>query len=216
MDAKTALKRLASRATTAFEEAGAARKRLSHALTFQGANFNDLMDAVLVAEGKAKPWMDLMKRVDRHGVREGLAKQRSESLEALLHYGFSMSTSMITNTARLADQDGLRRFLDATDTIEIEEGAEPTDAASLELEPAVIDGLGTAVAQQAQALAAIRGNGVKLHESGEVTVEEGGKPRRAVIEFAISKGWARLADSVPAGEARPVLLTVLGEAILAR
>lgn len=122
MDASTALKHLVTRADRIFEEAGATRANLADALAIQGAQFDHLMDAVLVAEGKAKPWMHLMKRVDRHGVREGLAKQREECMEALLTYGFSMSTSLITNAARFAEQDGLRRFLDATDTIEIEEG----------------------------------------------------------------------------------------------
>jgi hypothetical protein len=216
MDAKTALQCLASRATAAFDQAATARKSLDDALAFQGAQFDHLVDAVLVAEGKAKPWADLMKRIERHGVREGLAKQRAAALETVLHYGFSMSTSLVTNAARMADQDGLRRFLDDTDTIDIDEEPEATDAASLELEPTVIDGLGTTVAQQELVLAMIRGNGVKLHESGEVTVEDGSKPRRLMVEFAISKGWARLADSTAASEARPVVLTVLGEAILAR
>lgn len=129
MDARTALKRLTSRATYAFDEAATARKRLTDALAFQGAQLDLPMDAVLVAEGNAKPWADLMKRIERHGVREGLAKQRAEALEALLQYGHSMSTSLVTNASRLADQDGLRRFLDGTDRFDIDEDPAPSEAA---------------------------------------------------------------------------------------
>ncbi|WP_434593324.1 hypothetical protein [Streptomyces sp. A5-4] len=125
MDAKIALKRLTTRATSAFEEASSARKSLTEALTAQGAYLDGRIDAVLVAEGKAKPWVELLKRIDRHGVREGLAKQRAESTEVLLQCGFSMSTSPVSNAARMADQDGLRRFLNATDTIEIDADETP-------------------------------------------------------------------------------------------
>ncbi|THA54263.1 hypothetical protein [Streptomyces sp. A1136] len=214
MDAKIALKRLTNRATSTFEEAGAARKRLTDALAFQGAQLDGLMDAVLVAEGKAKPWMQLLNRIDRHGVREGLAKQREECLELLLHYGLSMSTSMVRNASQLAEQDGLRRFLDATDTIEIDEDAAPTETPAPELEPAVIGGLRTAVRQQVQVLEAIRGNGVKVHAAGKVTVEDGSAPRLVMVEFAISKGWAQMSNTGPASEGQPVTLTPAGEAIL--
>ncbi|MBT2453282.1 hypothetical protein [Streptomyces sp. ISL-86] len=214
MDAKLALKRLTNRANSTFEEAGGARQRLSNALTFQGAQLEGLIDSVLVAEGKAKPWVQLLKRIDRLGVREGLVKQRQECLELLLQYGLSMSTSMVTNAARLAEQDGLRRFLDATDTIEIDEDEAPVEAAVPELEPAVIDGLGATIRQQVQVLEAIRGNGVKLHEAGKVTVEDGSVPRRALVEFAISKGWARVDGTRPASEGQLVGLTPVGAAIL--
>ncbi|MFJ7592514.1 hypothetical protein ACIQZO_35115 [Streptomyces sp. NPDC097617] len=215
MDAKIALSRLTRRANSTFEEAGAARQRLADALTFQGAQLDGLMDAVLVAEGKAKPWMQLLNRIDRLGVREGLAKQREECLEVLLHYGLSMSTSMIRNASQLAEQDGLRRFLDATDTIEIDEDETPAEAAVPEMEPVVIDGLGTTVRQQVQTLEAIRGNGVKVHAAGKVTVEDGSTPRLAMVEFTISKGWAQMDSTGPASEGQPVTLTPAGEAILA-
>ncbi|KPI33306.1 hypothetical protein OV450_1394 [Actinobacteria bacterium OV450] len=145
MDTTTALHRLTNRANKAFDEDRTARARLADALTVDGAQLDGLMDAVLVTAGKAKPWHDLMKRIERHGVREGLAKQRQEATEALLTYGFSMSTSLISNAERLAGQEGLRRFLGATDSFEIEdapkaaETSAPSKAPTRESEEPVLD-----------------------------------------------------------------------------
>lgn len=130
MDIITATKRLARLTECAVREDRDARKRLADALAIDGAQLAGLMDAALVTAANAKPWADLAKRIERHGVRDGLAKMREEAMEALLQYGFSMSTSLVTNAARMAEQDGLRRFLNRTETIEIDAEESPAPAES--------------------------------------------------------------------------------------
>ncbi|WP_326814025.1 hypothetical protein [Streptomyces sp. NBC_01763] len=215
MDASTAHKHLITRADRVFEEAAATRANLTDALAIQGAQFDHLMDAVLVAEGKAKPWMHLMKRIDRHGVREGLAKQREECMEALLMYGFSMSTSLVTNAARFAEQDGLRRFLDATDTMEIEGApAEETPAPTVVTVPQV-------TAEQKHGLYLIRDTFVKRQG---FTAREGWKYVTSVDDarldtklgdFLIGHGWAEVDTEATLTEGQPVTLTATGRHILA-
>ncbi|MEU0181451.1 hypothetical protein ABZ312_09705 [Streptomyces sp. NPDC006207] len=126
MDATTALTKLTARANGAFAKAESARKALTDALTIPGSPVDGLMDAVLAADGQAKPWRELMVRIERHGVRDGLDRQRAEALEALLHYGFSMSTGQVTNAARHHEDMGLRRFINVTDGMDIEAGAPAT------------------------------------------------------------------------------------------
>ncbi|WP_371799028.1 DUF1664 domain-containing protein [Streptomyces sp. NBC_01707] len=213
MDASTALKHLITRADRVFEEAAATRASLTDALAIQGAQFDHLMDAVLVAEGKAKPWMHLMKRIDRHGVRAGLAKQREECMEALLMYGFSMSTSLVTNAARFAEQDGLRRFLDATDTLEIEEeSAEPA--------PTVV-AIPETTQEQRNALRTIRDTfvkrqGFKAREGWKyVTSVDGARLDTELGDFLIGHGWAQVDTEATLTEGQPVSLTATGRHILA-
>ncbi|WP_327421775.1 hypothetical protein OG763_14645 [Streptomyces sp. NBC_01230] len=213
MDASTALKHLTTRANHVFEEAAATRKRLTDALMVQGAPLDHLMDAVLVAEGKAKPWMHLMKRIDRHGVRDGLAKQLEECAEALLIYGFSMSTSLVTNAARFAEQEGLRRFLDAAGTLEIEE--EPAEPA-----PTVVAIPGT-TQEQRNALRTIRDvfvkrQGFQAREGWKyVTSVDGVRLDTELGDFLIGHGWAVVDTEATLTEGQSVSLTATGRHILA-
>ncbi|MEV6565894.1 hypothetical protein [Streptomyces kronopolitis] len=124
MDATTALSRLTHRAETAFANDDKARATLADSLGKASAlQLTWQMEEALTASAIAKPWRDLAKRIERHGVREGLAKQKAEALEVLLQYGMTASTSQIRNVAQLAEQEGLRRFLNTVDTIEIDEDA---------------------------------------------------------------------------------------------
>ncbi|MFF2612336.1 hypothetical protein [Kitasatospora sp. NPDC058046] len=120
MNATTAADGLAILGARAFTTAADARARLNGALGAHGAYLPGLMDEVLTAEAKAKPWVAMSKRAERLGIREALAKTRQEALESLLGCGFSTSTSLVVNAANLAELEGLRRFLAATESFEID------------------------------------------------------------------------------------------------
>ncbi|MFF4292127.1 hypothetical protein ACFY0N_00555 [Streptomyces vinaceus] len=226
MDATTALKRLTNRANNAFDEDQETRARLRSALTVDGAQLDSLMDAALRTAGKAKPWSDLMKRIERHGVREGLAKQRQEATEALLMYGFSMSTSLVANAARLAEQEGLRRFLGSTDGFEVDEDEAPAEATEEAAVPAPqpappAEPAPKVTKAQRRTLLAIRDTNVKFRE---FTVRDGIKvssddpdtrPRKDMVEWVISRRWAKADSSTPLLFGQAVTLTDLGRAILA-
>ncbi|MFE4796205.1 hypothetical protein ACFRFL_14075 [Streptomyces sp. NPDC056708] len=228
MNEATALKRLTKRAASAIEESATARKRLTVALAARGAQLDGLMDAVLVADGKVKPWLDLLKRIDRYGVRAGLAKQREEATEALLQYGLCMSTSLVANAARITEQDGLRRFLSATDTFDITDEPEVTEEPAPAPEPTEAP-TSTPVRKASKApspaqlrtLKAIRDLGVTLvqfsaREGIKVQVKVGReRPYRDSVELVIERGWAEVDNSAYLFKGRPVTLTPAGEAFLA-
>ncbi|RWZ74878.1 hypothetical protein EQK42_16625 [Streptomyces albidoflavus] len=221
MDASTILNRLTSRANHVLEEDEAARTRLTKALAVDGAPLDGLMDAVIDSAGRAKPWRQLMKRIEKHGVREGLAKQREEATERLLQWGFSMSTSMVSNAQRIAEQDGLRRFLSTTDGMEISADETPAEEVAAEPapEPAPVE-IPKPTPAQKRTLAAIEGDNIRLQEfttgSGiKVMSEKAERPRRDMIEWVIAQGWATADTSRSLFQGQPVTLTTVGEAILA-
>ncbi|GAA2948489.1 hypothetical protein ACFPN0_15085 [Kitasatospora cinereorecta] len=224
MDASTALSLLTSRANHVFEEDEAARTRLTKALAIDGAQLDGLMDAALASAGRAKPCHQLMKRVEKHGVREGLAKQREEAMEYLLQWGFSMSTSMVSNAQRIAEQDGLRRFLSTTEGWGIDADETPAEEVTPEHEteptpePTPVE-IPKATPAQKRTLTAIRDNGVKLQEfrvgRATVAVEQGDRPRLDMVQWVISQGWATTDTSRSLFQGQPVTLTAVGEAILA-
>jgi hypothetical protein len=225
MDLTTATNRLAQLAQGVFEADMDARKRLTEALAIDGAHIVGLMDAALVTAANAKPWHELMRRIQRLGVRDALAVMRQEATDALLSYGFGMSTSPVENAARFAEQEGLRCFLNRTNLIEIDEAPAPVKAESAE-EPVPAPQPNVKVAAppkvtpaQRRTLAAIKTQGVKLQEFTvkegiKVTVESGEKPRKDMVEYVISQGWARQDHTRPLFKGQPVTLTDIGEAIL--
>jgi hypothetical protein len=221
MDAKKALVILTARANSEADAAEKAREQLIKGCEIEGSSLDHLMDAVLVADAMAKPWAELMVRIERHGVREGLAKQIQKATEALVSYGISLSTSMVTNAARLHDQDGLRRFLSATHGMDIEDEAPAEETApQIEEQPAPAPvKVPKATPAQKRTLTAIRDNGVKLQEFRvgvtEVSVEDGYKPRRDMVAWVIEQGWAKKDTSRSLFNGQTVSLTDLGDAILA-
>ncbi|WP_030236864.1 hypothetical protein [Streptomyces sp. NRRL S-350] len=120
MNVTTATDRIATLGARAFTAAADARARLTTALAAPGAFLPGLMDEVLAAEAKAKPWIKLSKRAERMGIREALAKTRQEATEAVIGCGFSSSTSLVVTAASLAELEGQRRFLVATENFEID------------------------------------------------------------------------------------------------
>ncbi|MEC3995189.1 hypothetical protein VSR01_17270 [Actinacidiphila sp. DG2A-62] len=220
MNVTTAYRVLTSRAEDVFDQDAKARTRLTNALTVDGASLDGLMDAALVSAGIAKPWRQLMKRIEVHGPIEGLAKQREEAIETLLQWGFGMSTSLVSNAQRLAEQDGLRRFLSATDGMEITEDEPPAEEPEPTPEPAPAPvEVPKVTPAQKRTLEAIRDNGVRLQEfrvaATRVEVERGERPRKDMVEFVIAQGWAKQDTSRPLFHGQPVSLTAVGEAILA-
>ncbi|MFJ5890325.1 hypothetical protein [Streptomyces californicus] len=224
MDATTALNLLTRQAERAFEHAEIRRERLTRLLTRQGSDLTMTVDSVLAAEAEAAPWARLMQRIERHGVREGLAAEREKATNDLLGFGISLSTSMVTNAARLAEQDGLRRFLNATNGVDIDEAPaeEPAPAPTLAEEPTPaeeVTEVPKATPAQKRTLAAIRDNGVMISElrigRPLVTVQQGDRPRIDMVQWAIERKWASVSPSRSLFEGRPVILTPVGEAILA-
>ncbi|MFF4388573.1 hypothetical protein ACFY0G_17600 [Streptomyces sp. NPDC001552] len=231
MNATAALTFITARANMIFAEDKEARTRLSDALAVDAAHIDSLVDAVLVTAGKAKPWRQLLKRIERLGVRKGLAAERQLATDNLLNCGVTMSTSLVTNAACIADQEGLRRFLRATEGFEIDADAAPapiveTAPAPQPEAPAAPAAQPTATTPkvtpgQRRALVAIRDTNIRLQE---FTVRDGVKvlsddhdnrPRRDMIEFAIDKKWAQRDNSTTMLKGQSVTLTALGASILA-
>ncbi|WP_228994704.1 hypothetical protein [Streptomyces sp. DH8] len=227
MDATTALNLLTLQAERSFERAEIRRERLARLLTRQGSDLTMTVESVLTAEAEAAPWARLMQRIERHGVREGLAAEREKATSDLLGYGISLSTSLVTNAARLAEQDGLRRFLTATNGMDIDEDQteEPTPAPASAEEPAPaeeVTEVPKATPAQKRTLAAIRDNGLTLRWTSHslksrtaVCVESGDRPRLDMVEWVIGQKWARYTSDAPMSAGRGVALTAVGEAILA-
>ncbi|MFJ6561941.1 hypothetical protein ACIQMV_19185 [Streptomyces sp. NPDC091412] len=224
MDAKIALQFLNIRANGEFQAAEDARKKLADACAIKGSNLTHLMNTALVADANAKPWADLFVRIERHGVREGLAKMRQKATEALVDFGIALSTSLVTNAERLAEQDGLRRFLSSTNGMDIDEDQAPAEEAAPEVAaqpepaPAPVEAPRVTPAQK-RTLEAIRDNGVKLSEfrvgQTQVSVERGEKPRKDMVMWVIEQGWAQCDTSRSLFTGQRVTLTKAGEAILA-
>jgi hypothetical protein len=222
MNEATALRIITNRAEAAADHSATARKRLDEAMKIPGAQLDGLMDAVLIADAEAKPWRELLIRIERHGVCKGLAAQREKVLEDLTGYSLSLSTSLVTNAWRLAEQNGLRHFLSATHGMEIGESEPLVPAEEPTLEPAPAPARAPKVTPaQRRTLEAIRDNGVKFREFTvkdglKVGVERGEKPRKDMVEFVIDQGWAQRDATRPLFRGQPVVLTAVGEAILAR
>lgn len=222
MDATLALKFLTVRANSTAEAAVTARQALSDACAVPGSDLTHLMEAAMAADSEAKPWAELFRRIERHGVREGLAKQREKATEALVSYGIALSTSLVTNAARLHEQEGLRRFLSATNGMEVDEetpAGEPTLAPDPAPAPAAVAAPKVTPAQK-RTLGAINTQGVALREfmvagGTKVTVERGEKPRKDMVEFVIDMGWAQRDTTRSLFQGQPVTLTEVGKAILA-
>ncbi|MFE3146602.1 hypothetical protein ACFXJ6_08050 [Streptomyces sp. NPDC059218] len=225
MNAEIALSLLNSMAENSFNASEKARQELTKACAVKGfLELAHLMEAVMVADAKAKPWQDLFRRIERHGAREGLAKMREKATEALVSYGIALSTSMVVNAERLAEQDGIRRFLSATGGMDIDEDQAPAEEAGPETEaqpepaPAPVEAPKVTPAQR-RTLEAIRDNGVKLQEFrvGRTTVEVecGEKPRKDMVLWVIEQRWAKADGSTSLYTGQKVTLTELGKAILA-
>ncbi|MFD9422256.1 MULTISPECIES: hypothetical protein [unclassified Streptomyces] len=222
MDATTATDLLTRQATRHFEQAETARTRLVDLLARHGSQLSMAIDSVLVAEAAATPWVRLMRRIDRNGAREALVAEREKAMNDLLGYGISLSTSLVTNAARLAEQDGLRNFLSTTNGMVIDEGQveESTPEAAEEAAPTpeVVE-IPKVTPAQMRTLAAVRDNGVTLGEKkvGHLVVraQRGDRPRVDMVQWVISKGWAVSDASRSLHQGQPVTLTAVGEAILA-
>ncbi|MER6632232.1 hypothetical protein ABT301_29130 [Streptomyces sp. NPDC000987] len=223
MDAKIALTLLTTRANSEAAAARKAREELIKGCEVAGSSPDSLMTAVLAADATAKPWTELMLRIERHGVRKGLAKQRQEATETLLGYGIALSTSPVTNAARLHEQDGLRRFLSFTQGMDIDDDVPAEETApQTEEQPAPAPApvkTPKATPAQKRTLLAIRDNGVTLREhkigATSVSVERGEKPRKDMVEWVVSQGWAKQDTTRSLFHGQKVTLTETGEAILA-
>ncbi|MFD3978292.1 hypothetical protein ACFWR6_06865 [Streptomyces griseus] len=225
MDATTALNLLTRQAERSFEHAEITRDRLARLLASRGSDLAMAIDSVLTAEAEAAPWVRLLRRVERHGVREGLAAEREKATNDLLGFGISLSTSMVTNAARLAEHNGLRRFLSVTNGMDIDEAPAEEPIPALAEEPAPTEEVAEApkvTPAQKRTLAAIRDGGVTLRWTSHslksrtaVHVKSGDRPRVDMVEWVIDQKWARYTSNAPMGAGRGVALTAVGEAILA-
>ncbi|WP_030895952.1 hypothetical protein [Streptomyces sp. NRRL F-5053] len=223
MDTMTALKRLTDCAEAHIEADKRARTALAEALaTAPATDLTNQIDAAFRESASAKPWEQLMKRVERDGVREGLAAQKTEVLDILLSDGMSMSTNMVANSARLAEQDGLRRFLDVVGTIDIDDDAPAgTKAAAAPHAAPAETPVPEATPAQKRTLQSIKEAGVTLQEFSakngiKVQTKPGyARPRHDLVEDVIAQGWAQRDITVSLFCGQAVTLTAVGEAVLA-
>ncbi|MFJ1607003.1 hypothetical protein ACIOHS_27070 [Streptomyces sp. NPDC088253] len=224
MDATTALRFLTNRATSETEAAETARQNLKAACDIKGSRLSSLMEAAMVADAMARPWADLLVRIEKHGVREGLAKMRTKATEDLVVYGVSLSTSLVTNAERLHEQDGLRRFLSGIAGMDIEDDAPAAEEAAPTVEeepapaPTAVDVPKVTPAQR-RTLEAIRDCGVEIQElrvgQARVSVQSGDRPRKDMVEWVIEQGWAARDHSTSLYAGQAVTLSEVGTAILA-
>ncbi|MER6979641.1 hypothetical protein [Streptomyces carpinensis] len=223
MDAKTALRFLEVRATSEAQAAEKARKNLADACAVQRSDLTNLMETAMLADAMAKPWADLMVRIERHGVREGLARMRQKAMTDLVEYGLALSTSLVTNAQRIHEQDGLRRFLSSSD-LDVDEEApaeEPAPVAEERPAPAPKSvEVPKATPAQKRTLLAIRDTRIELQETrvGHMRVvasRQGAMPRKDMVLWVIEQGWAQQDQSTSLYDGQRVSLTEVGEAILA-
>jgi len=132
MDAATALKRLTYYAEIRIEDDEKARRELAAALANEPATeLSAQIESALTASAIAKPWRQLMKRMERYGVRDGLILEQGNAVDSLLSHGMTMSTSPVRTAAWFAEQEGLRRFLSDIDGIEVDEDEPASDDARI-------------------------------------------------------------------------------------
>ncbi|MFC7791367.1 VIT1/CCC1 transporter family protein [Streptomyces cinereoruber] len=208
----TATETIAMHTTLALGKAATARQRLTEGLANRSVHLTTLMEAVLTAEAEAAPWERLAKRIERHGVREGLARQREEALEVLLQYGGpGVSTSLVVNAARNAEYDGLRRFLTHTEGLEVQDEPTPEPA------PATPE----ATELEEHGLRIIRDTFVdRIGHKGRdgwrySTSVQGVTLDTSLGDLLVGRGWAEVGESRPLADGQRVTLTVTGRHILA-
>lgn len=226
MDASQALAFITARVAATATRAEESRARLIKALEDGGGlHLSGYMEEVLKAEAQFAPWADLLHRIDRHGVRVGLAKQCARVNEALVGHGISMSTSQVTNAARLAEHDGLCRFLGVASGIKVTDDQVVTEEAAPEPEPQPAPAPAPTetpkvTPAQKRTLAAIQTDNIRLQgsitgKSTKVASDKAERPRKDMVEWVISQGWARVDTSCPLYRGQRVTLTAAGEDILA-
>ncbi|MEU0060739.1 hypothetical protein [Streptomyces sp. NPDC006334] len=204
-----------------------ARTKLAKCLTdlTQGVDTSLIRTAMGVA-AEALPYRRVLEYAEKVGVRVALTDVRKDLTRQLLSRSAGSSTCQIRNEAARMEVEAAQRFLANTDGLldrfedaPIEETGEQAEA---EVEPAPAPApvdVPTATPAQKRTLEAIRDNGVAIQELKvgrlQVTVERGERPRRDMVEWVVSQGWAKqAAASLYNGQA--VTLTGIGEAILAR
>ncbi|MFE2424997.1 hypothetical protein [Streptomyces hokutonensis] len=210
---------LAESATTREE---GARTKLAKALTdlSQGVD-TSLIRTAMDAAAEAVPYRRVLECAEKVGVRAALAGVRRDLTRQLLTRSPGSSTCQIRNEADRMEVEAAQRFLQHTDNLlDRYEDAPSEGASEPEAEPAPAPAdVPTATPAQKRTLEAIRDNGVAIQElrvgQRRVAVERGERPRRDMVEWVVSQGWAKqAAGSLYNGQ--KVTLTAIGEAILAR
>ncbi|MGA5599599.1 hypothetical protein ACPCUF_00935 [Streptomyces griseoincarnatus] len=206
----------------------AARTRLADSLT----NFAYGVDTSLVREAMLKaaialPYRAVIENAKNHDIREVIDSMRKRLTRQLLTRSPGGSTCQITNEAARMEIEGAQNFLANTEGLleqaaEAEEAARETGAPEADApaggEPAPVN-VPKGTPAQRRTLEAIRDNGVKLTEARvghvRVSVAQGEKPRKDMVEWVIEQGWAKRDTSSSLYEGQAVTLTDLGVAILA-
>ncbi|MGA5497742.1 hypothetical protein ACPCSP_25600 [Streptomyces cinereoruber] len=208
----TATETIAMYTARALSKAATARERLTEGLANRSVHLTTLMEAVLIGEAEAAPWEKLAKRIERHGVREGLAQQREEALAILLQYGgLGASTSLVVNAARNAEHDGLRRFLAHTEGLEAQ--GEPTpEPAPATPEATELEKCGLRVIRDTF----VDRVGYKSRDGWRyATSVQGIRLDTSLGDLLIGRGWAEVDEGKPLAQGQRVTLTAIGRHILA-
>ncbi|KUN32505.1 hypothetical protein AQJ11_02975 [Streptomyces corchorusii] len=202
----------------------AARTKLADCLMDLGAAVDtSLVRAAMDAAAEALPFKMVLTHAETAGIREALADIRKQLTRQLLTRSPGSSTCQIRNEAARMEIDAAQHFLATTDGLLERFDDTPAEEATPQAEPepapapAPVDAPKVTPAQK-RTLEAIRDNGVKLQEmrvgQAIVQVTNGIKPRKDMVEFAISQGWATKDTSTSLYVGQKVQLTALGEAIL--
>ncbi|MER7477385.1 hypothetical protein ABTX60_06980 [Streptomyces sp. NPDC126510] len=201
-----------------------ARTKLANCLTDLGqAVDTSLIRTAMETAAEALPYKKVLEWAKKAGLREALTDMRRDLTRQLLSRSMSSSTCQIRNEATRMEMEAAQRFLANTDNLLDQFGdapaEEPAPAPEPQPAPASADAPKATPAQK-RTLEAIRDNGVKLQEPRvgqlRVAVNDGEKPRKDMVLWAIEQGWAVSDHSTPLHIGQPVSLTRTGEAILAR
>ncbi|GGZ73137.1 hypothetical protein ACFOOM_01035 [Streptomyces echinoruber] len=201
-----------------------ARKKLAQCMTELDRRVDtSLIREAMKAAAMALPYRTVLKDAETAGIREALKGMRETLTRQLLTRTPGHSTCPITNEAALMEIEAAQSFLANTDGIlDYAEDAPEQPAPAPEPQPAPAPApveVPKVTPAQRRTLEAIRDNGVKFQEFSVgtlmVRVERGTKPRRDMVEWVIKQGWAKRDTSHSLFHGQPVVLTRIGEAILA-
>ncbi|MFF0206404.1 hypothetical protein [Streptomyces althioticus] len=196
-----------------------ARARLAECMTDfgQGVDTHLVREAMLKA-AIARPYREVLKVALNAGIREAIHRTRESLARNLLTRAPGSSTCQINNEAARMETEAAQDFLANTEGL-LERAAESEADAPAGDDPEPIDAAEIGPAERGT-LVAIRDNGAAFWKNRaggfELWVERGSKPRKDMVEWAVSEGYAErdtAADGLLTGQV--VTLTDLGHDILA-
>ncbi|MFI1956989.1 hypothetical protein ACH46L_03610 [Streptomyces althioticus] len=197
----------------------AARARLAECMTDFGRGVDtSLVREAMLKAAIARPYREVLEVALDTGIREAIDRTRKSLARTLLTRAPGSSTCQINNEAARMEIEGAQNFLANTEgLLEHAAEAEADAPAGGDPEPVDVPKIGPV---ERRTLEAIRDNGAAFWKNRaggfELWVERGYKPRKDMVEWAVSEGYAErdtTAGGLLTGQA--VTLTDLGHDVLA-